>query len=51
MASAHPVRVTTDHSNAPDPKPAKGVKIAFGMAALLAALVALALWAMVQALG
>lgn len=51
MASVHPVRVTTDHANAPDPKPAKGVKIAVGFAVALLALVVVALWAMVRALG
>ncbi|MDF3071390.1 MAG: hypothetical protein K0R38_6991 [Polyangiaceae bacterium] len=51
MASVQPARVTTDHANAPDPKPAKGVKIAVGFALALLGVVILALWAMVRALG
>jgi hypothetical protein len=50
MATVHPARATPDHVHAPDPRPAKGVKIAVGTAAALAAVVALALWAMVSAL-
>lgn len=50
MPSVDPARATTDHANAPDPKPAKGVKIAVGLAVALLALVVLALWAMVRAL-
>jgi hypothetical protein len=51
MATGERARVATDHATAPDPKPAKGVKIAVGVALALVAMVALALWAMVRALG
>lgn len=50
MASPVPERVTTDHTGSPEPKPAKGVKLAMGVAGGVVALLLLTVWAIVHAL-
>lgn len=50
MATGEPTRVATDHSRAPDPKPAKGVKIAVGLVAGVLGLLLLAIWGIVRVL-
>lgn len=51
MASTVPERVPTDHSGAPDPKPAKGVKLAVGIVCAVLALLLLAVWGLARGLG
>lgn len=50
MAPPLPERVPTDHTGSPQPKPAKGVKLAVSVACGVLGVLLLAAWGLVRAL-